>query len=86
MNDNLGEFDKKDELSLIANAVYFDMDVLVVEVLRRFPSFNSLMIDDIIRELMSDKQISEEEAADKLNKFTIRYYNQEIDYVPKSNT
>ena len=80
------ELDQETQISLIVNAVYFDMPILVTEVIKRFPSFDALpSIDLLVKELISDKSIAEEEAINKLKSFFLKYYNQEIEYVPKSN-
>ena len=77
INDKLDLIDHNTEVSIIVNAIYFDLGILVFETLSRFPSYDSLPIDEIIDNLVMDKRISIDEARRMLNEFTKRYYNQE---------
>ena len=77
VNDKLDLIDHNTEVSIIVNAVYFDLGILVSETLTRFPNYDSLPIDEIVDNLMMDKRISNDEARRMLNGFTRKYYNQE---------
>ena len=77
VNDKLDLIDHNTEVSIIVNAVYFDLGILVSETLSRFPSYDSLPIDEIVDNLVMDKRISNDEARRMLNEFTKKYYNQE---------
>ena len=77
VNDKLDLIDHNTEVSIIVNAIYFDLGILVSETLTRFPNYDSLPIGEIVDNLMMDKRISNDEARRMLNDFTKRYYNQE---------
>ena len=77
VNDKLDLIDYDTEVSIIVNAIYFDLGILVSETLTRFPSYDSLPIDEIVDNLMMDKRISNDEARKMLNGFTKKYYNRE---------
>lgn len=78
VNANLGVIDHATEVSIAVNAVFFDLDVLVAETLIRFSSFDSLPVDEIIDELVIDKEIPIEDAESMLNAFTLKYYDRGI--------
>ena len=77
INQNLGLIDHDTEISIVANAVFFDLDILIIETINRFTNYSELPVDEIVKELIVDKGISEEEAKSMLNEFTLKYYNQE---------
>ena len=76
-NEKLGLIDHNTEVSIIVNAVYFDLGILVAETMERFPSYDSLPIGEIIDNLIMDKRVSNDEARRMLDNFTKKYYNQE---------
>lgn len=76
-NENLDLIDHNTEVSIAVNAIYFDLGILIAETMERFPSYDSLPIDEIVDNLIIDKRISDDEARRMLNDFTKKYYNQE---------
>ena len=76
-NENLDLIDHNTEVSIVVNAIYFDLGILIAETLDRFPNYDSLPIDEIIDNLIMDKRISNDEARRILNDFTKKYYSQE---------
>lgn len=80
MNEEIGVIDHATEISIVANAVYFGLGVLIAETLKRFSNFDDLPVDEVIQELIIDKGITRDEAVSMLNDFTLRFYQQEIPY------
>lgn len=73
-NKNLGVIDHDTEVSILVNAVYFDLGILVAESIARFPSFESIPVGEVVDNLVIDKGISEGEARELLDGFAKRYY------------
>lgn len=73
-NKNLDVIDHDTEISILVNAIFFDLGILVAESLKRFPNYDNLPVEEIVNNLIIDKEISEKEARNLLDEFTRRYY------------
>lgn len=72
------DFDPDLKLDLVVNAIYFDDPYFLSLVLREMPKESDLPAEsDVINRLMSDKDISDEEAYNKYSEFINKHYKED---------